>query len=265
MKNETEIFNFESHAVRTISDNAGETWFVAKDIADILEYSDAEKMIRLLDDDDYVISQIGVSHTEKTKARKTQSMYLINESGLYSAIIYSTKPEAKRFKKWVTSEVLPSIRKQGFYADLNNTLTTLAPQQVLDNMAKLVDTLRKELPNFQITEKAVLVNKPTQNRPFYVAINKKGYAGISVANKAILFDWAHSDHYSDSELVNEIMTELQKLCRNYRSPSKWKPFSLLNTYEEIIGFKTDDEALQIAQKMQSIVVNSVDTKRLTLQ
>lgn len=86
----------------------GEPWFVAGDVSTALDYSEAKDMTRNLDDDEkgrQIVPTLGGD----------QEMTVINESGLYSAILKSRKPEAKTFKKWVTSEVLPSIRKTGSY------------------------------------------------------------------------------------------------------------------------------------------------------
>lgn len=104
---ELTIFAFESAAVRSLDLN-GEPWFVATDIANILGYRDAEKMTRLLDDDEKDTHNVGTLGGD-------QEHLVINESGLYAAILKSRRPEAKAFRKWVTSEVLPSIRKQGSY------------------------------------------------------------------------------------------------------------------------------------------------------
>ncbi len=101
------IFNFNAHAVR-ILDRDGELWFVALDVATVLEYSHTPHMLRHLDDDEkgvQIVDTLGGA----------QEVSMISESGLYSAILRSRKPEAKRFKKWVTSEVLPAIRKNGQY------------------------------------------------------------------------------------------------------------------------------------------------------
>lgn len=102
-----QVFNFGDYQVRTVI-KEGEPWFLAKDVADILDYSEASAMTRHLDDDDKESVKLTVRGQE-------QEFILVNESGLYSAILKSRKPEAKAFKKWVTSEVLPSIRKQGKY------------------------------------------------------------------------------------------------------------------------------------------------------
>ena len=101
-----EIFNFHGQEVRTvIFDN--EPWFVAKDVADILGYQNGSRDInRHVDEDDKLTSQIAT-------AGQMRNQTVINESGLYSLILSSKLPQAKEFKRWVTSEVLPAIRKKG--------------------------------------------------------------------------------------------------------------------------------------------------------
>lgn len=86
----------------------GEPWFVAKDICDALGLSNPSQQTSKLDHDEKGISSIDTHGG-------TQNLVLVNESGLYSLVIQSRKPAAKTFKKWVTSEVLPSIRKTGMY------------------------------------------------------------------------------------------------------------------------------------------------------
>lgn len=91
----------------------GEPWFVATDIANILGYRDAEKMTRMLDNDEKGTHNVGIR--SENGVEQMREVTIINESGLYAAILKSRRPEAKAFRKWVTSEVLPSIRKQGGY------------------------------------------------------------------------------------------------------------------------------------------------------
>lgn len=102
-------FSFAHNQVRVIVSEAGDPWFVAQDVSAALQYSEASAMTRTLDDDE---KGLQIMQTPGGK----QELVTINESGLYSAILRSRRPEAKRFKKWVTSEVLPSIRKTGMYA-----------------------------------------------------------------------------------------------------------------------------------------------------
>lgn len=100
-----EIFNFHGQEVRTLTID-GEPWFVGKDVADILGYQNGSRDInRHVDDEDRQNYQNGTFGN--------RGVTVINESGLYSLILSSKLPQAKEFKRWVTSEVLPAIRKQG--------------------------------------------------------------------------------------------------------------------------------------------------------
>lgn len=94
--------------VRVTPDDRGEPWFVASDVAIVLGYSHVPHMTRMLDDDEK-----GVQNLDTPGGK--QSMTVISESGLYTCILKSRRPEAKQFRKWVTSVVLPSIRKDGAY------------------------------------------------------------------------------------------------------------------------------------------------------
>lgn len=107
MENNVQIFDFEENPVRVI-ERDGEPWFVAADVARVLEYEHTPHATRLLDDDEKGVHKVDT-------LGGNQEMTVINESGLYHLIVLSKKPEAKRFRKWVTAEVLPSIRKTGRY------------------------------------------------------------------------------------------------------------------------------------------------------
>lgn len=95
------------HRVDIIDQN-GDPWFIAKNVAEILGYSETNAMTRRLDADE-------LNTCTDISSGQVRTVSIINESGLYNAIIGSHKPEAKEFKKWITSEVLPSIRKTGSY------------------------------------------------------------------------------------------------------------------------------------------------------
>lgn len=116
---------YGSKAVRTVNKD-GEIWFVAKDICGILEVSDVESALRRLEDDEKGTDTIRTLGGDQT-------MRTVNESGLYNLIFTSRKPEALAFRKWVTSEVLPAIRKTGFYGSAKidyNDYLTLAEKEV---------------------------------------------------------------------------------------------------------------------------------------
>ncbi len=110
MSSATEVtsFHFESHEVRTISRD-GNPWFVAKDVCNVLGIRwNGSQSIEFLDDDEKGVGFLPTPSGE-------QEMLIINESGLYTLILRSNKPAAKPFRKWVTAEVLPAIRKTGSY------------------------------------------------------------------------------------------------------------------------------------------------------
>jgi len=100
-------FSFKGHAVRTVIHD-GEPWFVAADVCAVLEHGNPRQVIVRLDDDEK-----GVLNVDTPGG--VQEMNIINESGLYALIFSSRKPEARGFRRWVTNEVLPAIRKTGRY------------------------------------------------------------------------------------------------------------------------------------------------------
>ncbi|MFQ6346049.1 BRO family protein [Pseudomonas sp. R11F] len=120
-------FNFGKQQVRTLLID-DQPWFVANDVSAALQYSEASAMTRHLDDDEKGLSIVQTLGGD-------QEMLVINESGLYSAILRSRKAEAKRFKKWVTAEVLPAIRKQGSYQDSSNKMKAL-----MDDLVDMTET-----------------------------------------------------------------------------------------------------------------------------
>lgn len=122
--NNLEIFKSEEFGQVRVIERNGEPWFVAKDIASILGYSETNTMTKRLDEDDFI--------STKMEGMNMKSI-LLSESGLYSAILGSKLPNAKRFKRWVTSEILPSIRKHGMYA----------MDELLDNPDLLIATATK--------------------------------------------------------------------------------------------------------------------------
>lgn len=107
--NEVQLFNFENHEVRSLLLN-NEPWFVGKDVAEALGYSKARNAIAThIDSEDKKDAPI------QGTLGGVQEMTVINESGLYSLVLSSKLPSAKKFKRWVTSEVLPALRKTGQY------------------------------------------------------------------------------------------------------------------------------------------------------
>ncbi len=138
-------FIYESKKVRTYLDKYNNPWFVASDIANLLGYRDANNATRILDPEEKG------THNVST-IRGAQKLAIINESGLYSLILLSRKPEVKTFKRWVTSEVLPSIRKTGGYGqniDLGN------PKQLRALLLDYSDKIEKDQPKVQFYDKYI--------------------------------------------------------------------------------------------------------------
>ncbi len=109
MNNEIQQFDFKGASLRTLTDEAGEPWFVLKDCMSILDLGNPTETVKMFDEDEFstteVIDSIG----------RRQQAYIISEPGLYRLVMRSRKPEAKEFQRWVTHEVLPQIRKTGGY------------------------------------------------------------------------------------------------------------------------------------------------------
>ena len=134
--------NFKGCAVRMVM-IGNVPWFVAKDVCEVLELSDVNKAVSKLDEDEKLIRKLFVSG-------QNRDMIIVNESGLYTLIMRSNKPEARRFRKWVTSEVLPSIRATGQYAMpqlVENRLAAM--EKMLADNASRGEEIIKELTVMQ--------------------------------------------------------------------------------------------------------------------
>lgn len=147
MNNALQLFNFEDNQIRALKIN-NEPWFVGKDVATILGYSNTRKaLIDHVDDED---KKDGV--TIRDSMGRSQLAVAINESGMYSLILSSKLPSAKKFKRWVTSEVLPAIREDGAYITDNKAMQLMSDPQELGNFlltignrVKALEAEKKEL------------------------------------------------------------------------------------------------------------------------
>lgn len=145
MKNGIKIFENEQFGKVRVIDKDGDPWFVAKDIAEILGYSDTEHMTRRLDDDE----KGKIKPPVVGDSKHSNDLTVISESGFYNAVIGSQKPEAKAFKKWITSEVLPDIRKHGFYGtDAFIEIATSDP----DRMIAMIQSYKFEKEKRRLAE-----------------------------------------------------------------------------------------------------------------
>lgn len=146
MNNEIQRFDFKGSSLRTLTDEAGEPWFVAKDVCDILGMSNPSMAVTALDKDE--VAQIDPKDYLGSENRSNQAVNIVSEPGLYKLIMRSRKPEAKEFQRWVTHEVLPSIRKTGGY------IPTSESDSDEDIMARAVLVAQKTIKqkNQQIAE-----------------------------------------------------------------------------------------------------------------
>lgn len=146
-----QIFNSpEFGAIRTIEKD-GEPWFVGKDVAVVLGYGDTDQALRKhIDDEDKLTRRFDGSG-------QNRQMTIINESGLYSLVLSSKLPTAKKFKRWVTSEIIPSIRKHGAY------MTPETLEKVLlspDTLMQLAQNLKDEQEKRKVLETKIEQDKP---------------------------------------------------------------------------------------------------------
>ncbi len=135
MNNEIRKFDFKGASLRTLTDEAGEPWFVAKDVCDILEISNPSDALKRLDDDER--SRFNLGRQGETN--------IVNEAGLYVLVLGSRKPEAHEFKRWVTHEVLPQIRRTGGYipTDAGDDDMTILAKAVMIGQRTMEEQKRK--------------------------------------------------------------------------------------------------------------------------
>lgn len=150
--NQLQVFNNEEFGqVRTVMQGE-DVWFVAKDITDVLELKSAKDSTKYLDEDEK--DKVLIKHSGSDYKSE---MMVVNESGLYSLILRSRKPQAKAFKKWVTSEVLPSIRKHGAY------MTDQALEQAVTNpdfAIGLLTKLKEEKEKLAAAQQQIVQQQP---------------------------------------------------------------------------------------------------------
>ena len=196
--NDLKIFKNETFGeIRTVTiDN--EPWFVLKDVARALSIDNHKDLHRRLDDDE--VGRFGLPHPQS--AGKVVEMTCVNESGLYNVILRSDKPEAKPFRKWVTSEVLPSIRKHGAYMTQETLEAAILNP---DYMLKVVSALKEEHDKRMALEAKVEQDAPKVLFAQAVESSKTSILvgdlakllrqnGVEIGQKR-LFDWLRTNGY----------------------------------------------------------------------
>ncbi|CCF28467.1 phage repressor protein/antirepressor Ant [Leuconostoc citreum] len=194
--NKVEVFNFETNDVRTVVINS-EAWFVGKDVADALGYTKSRNALTKHVDEDDALKR-GVTDN----LGRLQETTLINESGVYSLIFGSKLENAKRFKKWVTSEVLPAIRKHGAYMTDKTIEDVLTNPDTIIRLATDLKNERQAKVELQ-QENSVLLQQNNEMKP------KADYTDLVLSNKALVnITFIAKDYGLSGLAMNKLLHQL---------------------------------------------------------
>lgn len=163
--NELQVFRYEGKQVRTVEKD-GETWWVLKDVCEVLQIKNPTDVWKRLDEDERARFNLG---------RQGEGT-IINESGLYHVILRSDKPQAKPFRRWVTKEVLPEIRRKGSYGE-NRAVAALAEQ--VGQLAEMVTKMADDLYGRKEPEQIRLI--PLERKETYSASELLKYNGVRMS------------------------------------------------------------------------------------
>ena len=232
-ENGMQIFeNSEFGQVRTLI-RENEIWFVAKDVADILEYSDTNAMTRKLDDDETISVKLSGMNMNST---------IISESGLYNAIIGSKQEKAKAFKKWITSEVLVAIRKTGGYVSNSDMfINTYLP--FADDNTKML--FKQTLTVIEQQNKVIQEQKPKVEY-FNAIVDRK----LNVSFR----DCAKQIAVPERQFIAWLEEE-KYIFRQYRINSKGKQVSIIKPYAQYVPslFEIKDFAIEHKAGVQTLI------------
>ena len=225
--NELQIFDYNGLQVRTVEKD-GEAWWVLSDVCRVLELSDTRRTAERLDEDE-------LTRLRLHSGGQSREMYAINESGLYNVILRSDKPQAKPFRKWVTSEVLPTIRKTGQYNAKPNKALEIkeinARVRLSNAFLKLakVDTLSSEYKNILVAKAAEaltgfqLIPLPQSEQKMYTATEIGEMFGVSAQRIG--------------KLSNQYGMKTEEYGTWYRSKSQY-------SNKEVDSFMYNDKAVE---------------------
>lgn len=163
--NGLQVFRYEGKQVRTVEKD-GETWWVLKDVCEVLQIKNPTDVWKRLDEDERARFNLG---------RQGEGT-IINESGLYHVILRSDKPQAKPFRRWVTKEVLPEIRRKGSYGE-NRAVAALAEQ--VGQLAEMVTKMANDLYGRKEPEQIRLI--PLERKETYSASELLKYNGVRMS------------------------------------------------------------------------------------
>ena len=204
MSNEIKVFeNAEFGSVRGIEIN-GEPWLVGKDVCNVLNYSNPTKALK-----DHVDAE-DMTFNETLKLSRQSGAWLINESGFYSLVFSSEMPKAKNFKHWVTSEVLPSIRKTGSYS----VQQKVDSYMIEDSIARAKRWIEEE--EERRTLKLTVENQKPMVMLAEERIDKKGCYSLTDVTKSLHFKRGQITRWAKSQgFIHKTLTEVNNKGEEY--------------------------------------------------
>ncbi len=242
MQNEVQVFNFKDNSVRTTV-IGNEVWFVGKDIATALGYSQPSKAVR----EHLEVEDKGVSKLDTPGGK--QDVVVINQSGVISLVLSSKLPEARKFKRWITSEVIPSVLKHGAY------LTDQKIEEVLtnpDTIIRLATELKEERQAKLVLKQqnSVLLQQNNELKP------KADYTDLILSNKTLVTITFIAKDYGMSGLaMNKLLHDLGV---QYNQSGVW----LLYAKHQTKGW-TQSETTEVVKKdgTKKLVMNTKWTQK----
>jgi prophage antirepressor-like protein len=257
MNNLPQIFNFQSSQVRVVVQD-GEPWFVAKDVCEVLELGNPSQALTRLDDDEK-----GVISNDTPGG--FQEMLVVNEYGLYSLVLGSRKPEAKSFKRWITHEVIPAIRKNGSYSTqpVTPTEALLQAVQILAKQEKDIKTLQivseQTQQQIQNIKEAIITTDKDWRRDTNKKLQRIGfktgdYQGIKNESYELLEKRGRCN----------LDRRLENLRSRLRDAAATKTQINNANYLDVVDMGLSAVVLKLISKMEEIHPNLFDIARITV-
>ena len=225
--NGLKVFSYEGNEVRTVQ-RADETWWVLRDVCGVLDLTTPARVAERLDED-----EVSLTHIVDSIGRR-QETTIINESGLYNVILRSDKPDAKKFKRWVTSEVLPSIRNTGSYSIDGRKPDSYTIEDPIERAKrwieeqeekqKLIETVQEQAPKAEYFDSLVNSNLLTNFRD---TAKELGYSQTEFTGWLIAKGYV----YKDSKGI-------LKPYETYRKQGLFQMKDFKNPYNHFTGTRT---------------------------
>ena len=232
--NNLQLFQNEQFGpIRTVMVD-GEPWFVAKDVCEALDITNSRDAVARLDDDEK-----GVVSTDTLGG--TQELSAINEPGLYTLILGSRKPEAKAFRRWITHEVLPALRRTGRYGAPGSVTQSISElRAAMDAMQDMLDELREKIPPHSSVDRALRAQADGKLSPRHFAGNAHARRLLDhdEISRRITVHLITSDSTVE-ELADEMGVDKRSVFR-WRSGENAPGGERLNRFCELLGCDVAD-------------------------